>query len=187
MSSRGISYEPEPIHVLFGCLPFVPFRGYAPDARGNDPPFHAPEGPVPPASPWSRERCPVCKGRRDHPRVHCAWCALGERARRQIERIVEARNESDQRLARAQSYTDEKQGVDRKTRRPKRPLTEAQRRHVATTYGAEGLRWLRALGQLPDWSLTLDRRGRPVSLEDLDGDLADGQQARRLDQRSDDD
>lgn len=187
-------FELEPVLVLFGCRPFVPFHGLPPDDRGNDPPFHVPESHheslTIPGSHWPPERCPVCKGR-TKPRVHCAWCSLTERTRRQFVRIRASREAYEQALARAQGYTDEKQGVDRKTRQPKRLLTELERRHVARMTGPNGEpvgeRWLRAIGQLPDWSLTLDRRGRPVSLGDLDGDIADGQQAQRLDQRSDDD
>lgn len=185
------SFELEPVLVLFGCLPFTPWHDMPPDARGNDPPFHVPESHhetlKPKPLPWPPERCPVCKGR-TKPRVHCAWCSLSERARRQISRIRANREAYEQALARAQGYTDEKQGVDRKTRQPKRPLTELERRHVAKMTGPNGepvgLRWLTAIGQLPDWSLTLDRRGRPVQLGDEADDLAESQQARRLDQRT---
>lgn len=145
-------YEPEPVLVLFGCRPFVPYHGFAPDAAGNEPPFHAP--PPTSAHPWTvgdqswpRERCPTCGGR-ERRGVHCAWCALPARTRRQVARIVDAREAYAQAVWRLQRKVDE-----RIQRTP--ILTEADRREFWEIVGPNGERigeaWLRAIGQLPYW------------------------------------
>ncbi len=149
---KPIGFEPEPVVILFGCLPFVPYHGFPVDADGNDPPFHAPEPtPAKPWTvanvPWPRERCPVCKGR-DRRGIHCAWCAMPERQRRQVVRITDAREAHERARWRLQRKVDE-----RLQRTPN--LSEADRREFFEVVGPNGERigetWLRTIGQLPSW------------------------------------
>ncbi len=152
-AKKRIVYEPEPTIILLGCRPMVPYHGFDPDERGNDPPFHVPQSTperpwVVADVPWPRERCPVCKGR-DRPGVHCAWCAMPEKQRRQVMRILADREARERARWRIQRQVE-----DQLRKTPK--LHEADKREFFDAVDEFGNRvgeaWLRAIGQLPTWN-----------------------------------
>ena len=140
-------YIPEPRVVLLGCRPWPPPR----NADGT---------------------CGVCGGGIDpaHSTYHCAACGASAPA-------IDARCRAARIGLQARTATEAaEKGAADKLRRVNVVLTESERRRVwnghrggivtsnpePTNRAAIGRAWLVSIGQTPDWTLILDRRGNVV-------------------------
>lgn len=66
------------------------------------------------------------------------------------------------RRAAEQADRDRQAVRDQLKQNNKTQLTELHRRRIWIRHGQEGRAWLKEIGQEPDFSLQLDKRGRPV-------------------------
>jgi hypothetical protein len=141
-------YVAEPTLILMGCRPWPP-----------EPDPAAPAG------------CPVCgqgipAGCNTHYCAVCDGLSPSQEARVRAARIGLKARDASNRAER--EYRDDLR---------RRDLTESERRHIWFGYSKKGYEsgktevvnrakvgrdWLTEIGQLPDWSLILDRRGQVV-------------------------
>lgn len=147
---------PEPTVILLGCQPWPP----RPRADGS---------------------CPVCGGSiREGHRYYCAWddrLAPGTEARVRAARLgLKVQAEIARHKERLREITRRKKG--------RAVLTESERRRLwngyrysllrsdpePTNFARTGREFLVEIGQVPDWSLVLDRRGRVIGRQTLEGE-----------------
>jgi len=124
---------PEPEIILLGCQPWPPNR--------------------------QGDRCPVCGPgiRVGHDSTYCAICdSVSPLRAAQIERLSRAKRAAEQ------ADSDRAETRAQLARNTLTELTEVHRRRIWLKHGQVGREWLREIGQVPDFTLQLDKRGRPV-------------------------
>lgn len=141
-------YLPEPDLILMGCRPW--------DAL-------------------TPTQCPVCKNgiRRGDDTSYCARCDSMSPLRE--AQILAARHGRQMRSDRANAERTARLDLER-LHKSSPLLTESQRRRLWMGYSQSGINsrnpevanrskagrdWLIAIGQVPDWSIELDAKGRP--------------------------
>jgi hypothetical protein len=185
-------FIPEPIVILFGCRPLVPFQSGWHDRPSHDQHYHAPERAAHAGDrPWPTELCPVCRGRIgrriagaesaeflaeiDH-RTYCGLCGSMDphnEANAVAQRIDDRSRLRHEEVARQikHALNDE---AEANRRRPR--LSEADRRRIwngykggilaanleVTNRARIGREFLTRIKQEPDWSLILDAGGKIV-------------------------
>lgn len=184
-------FVPEPIIILFGCRPLVPFHPGWHDRVSNDEHYRAPKSVRPGDRLWPAPRCPACKGRigrrcpagadlsffteLDH-RSYCELCGAMDpknEANAMAQRIEEHSRERHTEATRQVGRTL-KTASEKPERRPR--LSESDRRRIwngykggilssnleVTNRAKVGREFLIRIKQEPDWSLILDATGRVV-------------------------
>ena len=155
-------YIPEPTIVMLGCQPWPP--------KLASEPFHAPAN----SRVLPSDRCPVCDrgiNAGDH-RTYCGW---EDRSERSIESRCRSARIGHQSRGRIEDADREAARALQKRRKHIR-LPESERRRIwlgckgdhlssrdeVSNRAKIGRDWLRSIGQEPDWTLVLDKRGNVV-------------------------
>lgn len=184
-------FIPEPIIILLGCRPLVPFQPGWHDRVSSDQYFRAPEFARPGGLLWPAHRCPACKGKigRRAPagadpsffaeldrRTYCELCGSMDPKNEANAMAQRIEDRSRLRYAEVARQVDRalSNGAEKATRRPR--LSESDRRRIwngykggilasnleVTNRAKIGREFLIRIQQEPNWNLILDASGKII-------------------------